>query len=139
MAHCVFCEIVAKKIPASVVFEDDDLIVFMDNFPINRGHVLIASKAHFPNIHETPEALLIKMMFLVFKIEKALWSSDLKCQGTNILHSHGDAAGQDVFHLHFHVLPRFKNDNFDIAYGKKAENRDELDSSAKLIAKALLP
>ena len=137
MGKCVFCDIIERKIPSSIVHEDDGLIVFMDNFPINRGHVLVASKQHYPRITETPEQVLLSMMKMVFKVEKALWKSGLKCEGTNILHSHGEAAGQDVFHTHFHIVPRFEDDGFNIAYGTESENREDLNLSAEMIQAAI--
>lgn len=137
MTNCVFCEIIERKIPASIVYEDDQLVVFMDNFPITPGHVLIACKQHYSGIAETPNEVLSNLMQMVVKVEAAIWKSGITCEGTNILHSNGDAAGQDVFHTHFHVVPRYENDGFEIAYGTKAKSREELDISAKKITNSL--
>ena len=137
MGNCVFCEIISKKIPSSIVYEDEQIVVFMDNFPINPGHVLIASKEHYSNIAETPTEVLSNLMQMVFTVESALWRSGIACEGTNILHSNGEAAGQDVFHTHFHVVPRYSDDGFEIAYGTIARNRYELDKAAKMITNSL--
>ena len=137
MPDCVFCEIIEKKRPASIVYEDETVMAFMDYYPINAGHVLVVCKHHYSGLGETPQSVLSDMMQLVFRIERSLWLSELSCEGSNILHSHGKAAGQDVFHTHFHIVPRFVGDGFDIGSGTKAINRIVLDDAAKAIIKGL--
>lgn len=137
MDNCTFCEIVAKKIPSSIVFENDQIVVFMDNYPINPGHVLVVCKQHYPSIADTPNEVLLNLMQMVFRVESALWKSGIACEGTNILYSNGEVAGQDVFHTHFHVVPRRKNDGFKITYGTKESNRDDLNIAAQKIINSL--
>lgn len=106
---CIFCGIVAGKIPAQKVFEDGDTFAFLDIHPINRGHTLVVPKVHYANIYEVPDDVLTKIMrtvkFLTPKIKQAVGAD-----GMNIGINNDKAAGQLVFHIHAHIIPRFTDD-----------------------------
>ncbi|WP_367391870.1 HIT family protein [Lewinella sp. LCG006] len=111
MNACIFCKIVAGQLPAHRVYEDEDVLAFMDINPINHGHVLIIPKVHYAELRSIPLATSTAVWEVVKKVEQAIWQTPgLSCEGTNILQNNGAAAGQDVFHAHFHVIPRLSGD-----------------------------
>lgn len=109
MSNCVFCKIIAKEIPGEVIFEDDSVLVFMDIKPVSRGHCLVIPKKHFADVVEAPEDLVTMVILatkrLALAVEKAVGA-----HGFTLSTNRGLAAGQTVFHLHFHIIPRFDND-----------------------------
>lgn len=111
MNACIFCKIIAGELPAHRVYEDDDVLAFMDINPVNHGHVLIIPKMHYSELSNIPLATSVALWKVVKKIEEAVWQTPgLPCEGTNILLNNGAAAGQEVFHTHFHVIPRLSGD-----------------------------
>lgn len=111
MADCIFCEIVARKAVASVVFEDELSLAFMDINPINKGHVLLIPKQHFETIDDCEESVARHLMSRLKELNKAV-SEASKCEGVLNEIMNGEAAGQEIFHLHIHIVPRFRNDGF---------------------------
>ncbi len=107
---CIFCSIVKKETDAHIVYEDDKSIVFLDINPLSRGHCLVVSKEHYRNIFDTPDDILAHMISVAKKIAKAIVEA-LKAEGVNIIMTNNRAAGQTVFHVHIHVLPRYRNDS----------------------------
>ena len=108
----------------------------MDINPINRGHVLVMPKTCYSSLKEVPQELALQLMSVVIQIEKALWKVDgLQCEGTNILQNNGKSAWQDVFHVHFHIIPRFAGDNFKIKFQAQKPAREELDEISALLQK----
>lgn len=135
MEDCVFCQIVNKKSPASVLYEDDDVIAFMDIKPVTKGHALVIPKKHFVTLDDCDEETAKKMVAVLKKLNKAI-SRAVKSEGILNLVANGEAAGQEVFHLHFHIIPRFKNDGFSFRFPDDYEvkkSREELEKTAKLI------
>ena len=122
--------------PCSKVYEDNQFLAFMDIQPVNKGHILVIPKKHSELISGMDEKSIGNMMVIGAKINSAIRKSKIKCEGINFLLADGKAAGQLVFHVHLHVVPRFKNDGFGFkfpeGYEKKAE-RKELDELAKRI------
>ncbi len=107
---CIFCKIVAGELPAATVYEDDDVIAFMDIGPVIKGHTLVVPKAHSESVADTPDELLAKMIVVVKRIAHAQ-SVGLAADGVNVTQANGAVAGQVVPHIHFHVIPRFDDDN----------------------------
>ena len=105
--NCIFCKILADEIPSSVVYEDDMFRAILDVNPAAKGHVIILPKKHAANIFELPDEEASKILIVARKIAKAL-KETYHCDGVNILQNNGEAAGQTVFHLHVHVIPRFE-------------------------------
>jgi len=110
MDDCVFCKIVRGEAEASRVYEDDDVLSFMDIFPINPGHTLVIPKGHYPSLGELPPAVGGRIFQVAMQIERAIRDSNIPCAGTNLLLANGAVAGQEVFHLHLHIIPRLSGD-----------------------------
>jgi histidine triad (HIT) family protein len=106
---CLFCRIAAGEVPATVVYEDDQTISFMDINPSVRGHALVIPRAHSTDIRDIePDDLAACMRSVQTVARKAI--AGLDAEGANILQNTGRAAGQAVFHFHVHVLPRHRGD-----------------------------
>jgi diadenosine tetraphosphate (Ap4A) HIT family hydrolase len=132
---CVFCGILAGDIEASVVYEDDRTTTFMDIQPVVRGHVLVVPRAHAGRLAELdPEDG--ERLFRVGQLAAAaLYASTLRCEGVNFFVADGETAGQDVFHVHLHVIPRFRDDGFGLKLPEDwaVRPREELDDTAAIL------
>jgi histidine triad (HIT) family protein len=113
---CNFCKIVAGKNPASIVYENDNVLAFMDLHPANVGHTLVVPKEHWETIYEIPENALSNMFVVVKRISVALKKA-VGAEGVSILQFNGEVAGQSVMHFHIHVIPRFKEDTISRLMG----------------------
>ena len=109
MQDCLFCKIAAKQIPAYVVYEDDHTLAFLDIMPRTTGHTMVIPKVHAPNILELPDAEVGPLFSAVKKVA-ALLTHTLKCDGITIGANQGRASGQEVDHLHVHLMPRWHGD-----------------------------
>jgi histidine triad (HIT) family protein len=103
---CVFCKIARGELPAAKVFEDNEVLAFMDINPVMKGHTLVIPKAHHDPITKTPPKMLRKLITLVQRIARAQVTA-LEADGINVSQANGVTAGQIVPHIHFHVIPRF--------------------------------
>ncbi|MGH3145058.1 MAG: HIT family protein [Rubrobacter sp.] len=140
MEGCAFCEILAGNRPASVVFRDERCAAFMDIRPINPGHVLVVPNNHAASLADLPEDAGAHMFRTAQKVAAALYGSGLECEGVNLFMADGEAAGQEVFHVHLHVFPRYAGDGFALAFGPGYSNRpdrEELEDAARHIREAL--
>ncbi|WP_372798199.1 HIT family protein [Pontiella sp.] len=130
MSECIFCKIVNKEIPATVVYEDDEVLVFMDIGPIIKGHTLVIPKKHYDPVTETPDEMLAKMHITAKKIAAAQMNG-LGADGVNIMQNNGRASGQEVEHIHIHVIPRFADDGHHWNWHpKKYDDFDEMNNLA---------
>jgi len=137
MSDCIFCKMVAKEIPATVVYEDDDVLAFMDIGPIIKGHALVISKKHYDPVTETPDETLARLHGVAKRIAAAQMNG-LGADGVNIMQNNGAAAGQVVPHIHVHVIPRFDGDGHHWNWtAKKYENFDEMVELAEKMRKHL--
>ena len=109
MKECLFCRIVDREIPVQVVYEDDHTIAFLDIVPRAPGHTMVIPKYHAPNILELPDAEVAPLFSAVKKVADLL-SRKLKADGITIGINQGRASGQEVDHLHVHLMPRWKGD-----------------------------
>lgn len=114
--NCIFCKILADEIPSTIVYEDEDCRAILDVNPAARGHVIILPKKHAANIFELPDEGTAKIFVVAKKIATAV-KKTYQCDGVNILQNNGEAAGQTIFHLHVHVIPRFEGDTNHINIG----------------------
>jgi len=140
MNQCIFCEIVEGKLPGIFVFRDKLVSVFMDIQPINPGHLLVIPNTHALDLAELEPETGAHMFMIAQKMTKALYNSDLRCEGVNLFLADGVAAGQEVFHIHLHVIPRFENDGFRLTFSDSYAQKpafEELQSAADLIASSL--
>lgn len=124
--NCIFCKILEGEIPSVTVYEDDAFKAILDVNPAAKGHVIILPKNHAANIFELPDEDASQIMVVAKKIATALMKA-YRCDGVNILQNNGEAAGQTVFHLHVHVIPRYKEDTVTIHWeqGTAPENLSE--------------
>jgi len=114
--HCVFCEILAGRIPASFVYRDERVAAFMDIQPVNAGHVLIVPVTHSASLEEVSERDGAAMFSVAQRVAGALKASRIRCEGVNLFLANGVAAGQEVSHVHLHVFPRFAEDGFGLKF-----------------------
>ncbi len=134
MDNCVFCKIVEGSSPASIVFQDETCIVFMDIEARNPGHMLVVPKAHSASLSELEPDSGAHLFKVAQQMAKAARRSNVRCEGINLFLADGEVAGQDVFHVHLHVLPRFDGDGFGIKGSKGEPSREELDDIAEDIS-----
>jgi len=137
---CIFCRIIAGELPASVVYEDENAIAFLDIQPITPGHILVTPKYHVDSLVDLPKGEAAHMMVVAQTLDKALRRSELQCEGVNLFLADGRAAGQDVGHVHLHVFPRFVGDKFEVhfnPFSRDQPSREILDENASKIRKAL--
>ena len=133
---CIFCKIIRGEIPSSVIFEDEHSIAFMDAFPINEGHCLLIPKKHYVNMFDVdPDVvahLAKNLADLTKRVRKATGA-----EGVLNIVANGEGAGQDVFHLHFHAIPRNKNSPFGFKFPPDYRNsmapREDLDRNAETL------
>jgi len=133
---CLFCKIVRGEVPASVIFEDKFTMAFMDIFPISKGHCLLIPKQHYENMlyvdTKVAKHLAVRLAELTRKVH-----SEFEPDGIINVIANGVGAGQEVPHLHIHVIPRNEGDRFGFLfpddYREEMAPRDELDSVAKAI------
>lgn len=131
-ADCVFCRIVAKQIPASVVFEDQATLAFMDLGQVNPGHVLVACKAHADNIYGLDDAQAAAVFRTAARVARAVRDA-FNPPGLSIYQANGKPAGQTVFHFHLHVLPRHEADGMQLVWPVKNPPREKLEETCALI------
>jgi histidine triad (HIT) family protein len=134
---CIFCSIVDGDIPARVVYEDDDVLAFLDANPLAPGHTLVVPKRHYETLADTPtepgEMAFAAVHYLTPRIEEVV-----DADATTVAINNGEAAGQEVPHLHVHIIPRFEGDGggpIHAVAGERAElSDDELDDIAAAIS-----
>jgi histidine triad (HIT) family protein len=133
---CIFCKIVAKQAPSSILYEDELVMTFLDIRPLNMGHTLVIPKAHYVDIFDIPAKELAAVHLVAkqfsFAVKKATGAD-----GISIIQQNGKAAGQDVFHLHVHVVPRFEGQKLPSFHDLKVVERSMLDETAVKIRQQL--
>ncbi len=125
---CIFCDIVEGRVEATKLYEDEEILVFLDIKPINSGHILIIPKKHSELINGVAEPIISKIFLLAGKFNQLLRKL-LKAEGVNYFLADGEAAGQEVTHVHLHVFPRYKSDGFGFTF---PDNYGQLPSRQKL-------
>jgi histidine triad (HIT) family protein len=115
MSECVFCQIIRKQLPASVVYEDEQVIAFLSNRPVNEGHTLVLPKKHYENIYEISEDEVAFLFRVVKRVAHAVREA-MVAEGMRFVQNNGWAAGQVIFHLHVHIIPMLPNEGF--SHGK---------------------
>ena len=127
---CIFCAIAVGEIPSFKVYEDDLVVAYLDINPFTKGHTLVIPKAHTQGLLDTPDETLAAIIARVKKVAAHLKTA-LPCDGFNILQNNGEAAGQTVRHVHFHIVPRIGLE--PIVFENHAGNMDELKALAARI------
>jgi histidine triad (HIT) family protein len=133
---CIFCKIVKKQAPASIIYEDETVIVFLDKRPLNEGHTLVIPKKHYVDIFDIPENQLSQVHKVAKQVSVAVKKAT-KADGISIIQQNGKAAAQDIFHLHVHVVPRFEGQKLPRFSDLKEVERGKLEVMAKKIKQEL--
>lgn len=132
----IFSKIILGEIPCEKVYEDDHVFAFLDNTPVNPGHTLVLPKKWSSDFLDIDEETLKYVIIAVQKIAKAVMDAT-GAEGINIAQNNRAAAGQKVFHLHFHVIPRFEGDGFEHWHGKGYESPEQEKELGEKIRKVL--
>ncbi len=136
MGFCVFCAIAKGEIPSTTLYEDEQVRAFLDLGPAARGHALVVPKEHFPNAAAAPEELLGHMMAVAAKIGTAQMKA-FGYEGFNLVQNNGEAAGQTVFHLHIHIIPRKTDDGAMVGWTPGETTPEEMAETAAAIKACL--
>lgn len=136
LQKCVFCDIVARQAEASVVHEDESVVVFMDLNPVTPGHLLVVPREHAVGLEDIDAATGAHVWSVGHDMARALRRSSLDCEGINVLLCDGEAAFQTVFHFHLHVIPRYAGDGWTLKAEPPQRERSLLDSDAQAIRDA---
>lgn len=137
-ADCIFCKIVKKQAPASIIYEDTSVMAFLDLRPLSMGHSLVIPKEHYVDIFDTPTQEIGGIHKVAKQIALAVKEAT-NADGISIIQQNGRAAGQDIFHLHVHVVPRFNGQKLPGFGELKEAQRTDLDAWAKKIKQFLPP
>lgn len=131
----VFCMIIAREIPSAKVYEDDEVLAFLDISQATKGHTLVVPKEHYENFLECPKELMNKVMDVAQRIGNAQKKA-LGASGVNILTNVGESAGQTVKHFHVHVMPRFDDykDGLEIIMKEQDDAKKDLAGLAQKIS-----
>jgi histidine triad (HIT) family protein len=137
MGSCIFCDIIAGEHPVSVVYEDSIVVAIMDINPVTLGHLLVIPRRHAAGIGDMDENTGMHLFLIATRLSAAIRRSGVRCEAINMFLADGEAAGQEVFHVHLHVFPRFKGDTVRIeADWSVHPARDQLDRTANRIRSA---
>ena len=134
--NCIFCKIIKGEIPAAKVYEDEDVLSFLDIMPANKGHCLVIPKKHYEALLDIPDEDLSELIKAVKKVGKAL-SLSIGNGAYNVVMNNGQEAGQVVQHAHIHIIPRFKNDRLRLSWSHKAYKEGEIEDFQNKIKKFL--
>ncbi len=135
MPECIFCLIAGGRLPSVKLYEDEDIVAFMDIKPITQGHALVIPKRHVELLTELDDQLAGKMIAAVKKVGNALKRSKLNCRGINYIASDGAEAGQEIFHVHMHVIPRYRGDGFGLRMPERSDEEADLKRLERTAAK----
>ena len=126
MNDCIFCRIVAGDAESWKVHETDRTLAFFALHPVNDYHALVIPKAHHATVLDTPEPELLAVMSAIQQVVE-LYDERLGLRDLQIVSSNGAAAQQDVFHLHFHVVPRHEGDGQDLSWTPRPDSHERFD------------
>ena len=126
MEDCIFCQVASGNAKSWKVYETDHAYAFLDIHPINEYHTLVIPKRHYVNIFDIPTEELLHVMSALKHVVD-LYQERLGLANAQIVNSSGAEAQQDVFHLHFHIVPRQKGDGQDVKWSPHPEMRDRFD------------
>ena len=121
---CIFCKMIEGDIPSHKVYEDENVLAFLDTNPVSKGHTLVVPKEHVENIHQADG--MNYMWDAIVEVSNAVKNA-FGAEGINIDQNNGELAGQEVFHLHFHITPRYDGSEIQLDY-----NRSELEKGEEI-------
>lgn len=127
---CIFCGIARGEVASSLVYDGPSTLAFLDIAPATPGHLLVIPRAHAASLSDLDPADGSEMFRVGQRLARVLRRSGLRCEGVNLFLADGVAAGQEVFHSHLHVLPRYDGDGFGVHARFASPSRDQLDDQA---------
>jgi histidine triad (HIT) family protein len=136
MTDCIFCRILAGQSPGTFVYRDEHCAAFLDIQPVNPGHLLVVPIRHAAYLADLDYTGAAQLMAVAHRLAAAIRGSGLRCEGINLFLADGEAAMQEIFHVHLHVFPRFLNDGFGLRFGphyKQLPPREALEQAAEQI------
>ena len=133
MDECIFCKIVKGEIPSTKLFESESVLSFLDIMPAAKGHALVIPKKHYSTLLDVPHEELKEVMVAVQKVAAAVMSSVESAEGFNVIQSNNEVAGQVIPHVHFHIIPRGKEDNLSFAWEPGKAEQEELAKYAEMV------
>lgn len=136
MTDCIFCKIVNGEIPSAKVYEDNEVVAFLDMSQATPGHTLVVPKKHVENIFEYDESVAVEIAKRLPSVANAIKAAYPEMKGMNIVNNNGELAYQSVFHTHWHLLPRYsEEDKFSIEFSNNQDSytQEEFNERAALI------
>jgi histidine triad (HIT) family protein len=131
---CTFCKIVRREAPASYVYEDEKVMAFLSTRPVNVGHTLVVPKIHYENVFEISEEEVAHLSKIVKRVAYAVKKA-VSAEGIRIVQNNGEAAGQVIFHLHFHIIPMYEE--ISSLHSREIREAKALEADAKRIRQFL--
>lgn len=128
---CLFCKIIKGEIPSEKIYEDEHTFAFLDINPVNIGHTLLVPKKHSQNIFDIETKNLEEIVPTLKKLSLSIKEA-VGADGINIISNNGEAAGQLVFHLHLHIIPRFADDGLKNWHGKNYSKEEMTETAEKI-------
>lgn len=135
--NCLFCKIVRGEIPAAVIYESDKVLAFLDIAPVRAGHALVVPKDHYPALWDVPTSLAVSLLEAQQKVARAFLTV-LGAQGVNVGMNNNPAAGQMVFHAHWHLIPRMADDGLKLWPQQTYDSPEEMQGLASTLRQALM-
>ena len=132
---CLFCRIIAGELPSEKIYEDDDVVAILDLHPVRPGHALVIPREHTKDFISTSPELLSRVITKVHKVA-GLVADAMNADGFNLAAFNGRASGQEVFHLHFHIIPRKAGDGVRVGWPKMEYREGEMAEVARRIRAA---
>ncbi len=132
---CSFCQILSGALPGTFVYRDTQCAAFMDTRPVNPGHLLVVPVQHAPYLADLSSRDAGRLMEIAHGLAATVRASGLRCEGVNLFLADGEAAMQEVFHVHLHVIPRYAGDGFGLRFGPNyvTRSRTEIEETAARI------
>ena len=112
MNDCIFCQIVNRKAPVKIIYENENVICFLPKKVEVYGHTLVVPKKHYADLYDVPAKILCDLVGVAQKLTLE-YKQKINATGMNLMHASGKDGQQSVFHFHFHLLPRFKDDGLN--------------------------
>lgn len=134
--ECLFCKIASGEIPSAVLYDDENVLAFLDIMPAASGHALVIPKEHFATLLDLPHDMLKDLTLTIQKVSAAV-VKHTGASGFNVLQSNHESAGQVIPHVHFHIIPRFENDDLNFNWVQKTQDTAELNAYANEIKESL--
>jgi len=129
---CIFCKIVNGDIPSKAIYEDDMFRAILDLGPATKGHALLIPKEHADDLFGLSDDIAGNVLIRAKKLATQM-AEKLECDGFNLVQNNGEVAGQTVRHFHLHLIPRYKEDNQEIAWNPGCPSQEELEVNRKQI------